>query len=82
MERLWVQWLFLGIFLHMISFGLLSSRDIDVDKYIGLNHVTNYESPPHQNWCIVQDKRGIIYGGNQATLLEFDGVTWRTIELL
>jgi signal transduction histidine kinase/DNA-binding response OmpR family regulator/ligand-binding sensor domain-containing protein len=33
----------------------------------------------HQNWAITQDSRGIIYVGNNAGLLEFDGVSWRVI---
>ncbi|MCK5056420.1 MAG: response regulator, partial [Candidatus Aminicenantes bacterium] len=32
-----------------------------------------------QNWSIIQDNRGIIYIGNQGGLLEFDGVSWRSI---
>jgi signal transduction histidine kinase/DNA-binding response OmpR family regulator len=34
-----------------------------------------------QNWSILQDKRGIIYVGNQIRLLEFDGVSWRKIDV-
>ncbi|MCP5105517.1 MAG: response regulator, partial [bacterium] len=34
-----------------------------------------------QNWCVLQDKRGIVYVGNQAGLLEFDGVSWRFIAI-
>ncbi|MGD2086176.1 MAG: response regulator [Candidatus Aminicenantes bacterium] len=32
-----------------------------------------------QNWCITQDRRGIIYAANNGGLLEFDGITWREI---
>ena len=32
-----------------------------------------------QNWCITQDKRGIIYTANNGGLMEFDGITWREI---
>ena len=32
-----------------------------------------------QNWAMVQDQRGIIYFGNQYGVLEYDGITWRTI---
>ena len=81
-ERLWVQWLFIIIFLLIIPFGLLSSADLNIDDYIGLNRVENYDTGvSFQNWVIVQDKRGIIYAGNQGTLLEFDGITWRTIKI-
>jgi signal transduction histidine kinase/DNA-binding response OmpR family regulator len=33
----------------------------------------------HQNWSVIQDRRGIIYVGNQGALLEFDGSSWRGI---
>ncbi len=33
------------------------------------------------NWCIVQDKRGVMYFGNEKGILEFDGVSWRKIEV-
>ncbi len=32
-----------------------------------------------ENWAIVQDKRGIIYVGNNWGILEYDGVNWRFI---
>jgi class 3 adenylate cyclase len=34
-----------------------------------------------QNWAIAQDGRGIMYFGNTSGLLEFDGLSWRTISL-
>ncbi|MFZ1800524.1 MAG: hypothetical protein WAU24_11725 [Chitinophagaceae bacterium] len=33
-----------------------------------------------QNWSIAQDKRGVIYVGNNDGLLEYDGVTWRQLD--
>jgi len=39
-----------------------------------------YEEHP-QNWDIVQDDRGIIYVANNNGVLEYDGETWRTIEI-
>jgi len=33
----------------------------------------------NQNWAIAQDQRGVLYFGNALGILEFDGVTWRTI---
>jgi signal transduction histidine kinase/CheY-like chemotaxis protein len=32
-----------------------------------------------QTWCIVQDKRGILYFGTASALLEYDGASWRRI---
>ena len=34
-----------------------------------------------QVWAIVQDKRGVIYAGTNAAVLEFDGASWRRISL-
>ncbi len=38
-----------------------------------------YKSMP-QNWAIVEDKRGIMYFGNNEGVLEYDGVYWRVIK--
>ncbi|MFH1320499.1 MAG: SpoIIE family protein phosphatase [Bacteroidota bacterium] len=40
-----------------------------------------YNARP-QNWAVVQDKRGIMYFGNNECILEFDGVKWRLIKTL
>ncbi len=40
------------------------------------NYLNEYDAHP-QNWAMVQDQRGIMYIGNTAGLLEYDGVTWR-----
>lgn len=32
-----------------------------------------------QNWAIAQDDRGVVYVGNNAGVLEYDGVSWRVI---
>ncbi len=34
----------------------------------------------YQNWCVVQDSRGIMYFGNDRGILEYDGSTWRLIK--
>ena len=34
-----------------------------------------------QNWDVLQDDNGLIYFANNAGVLEFDGRTWRVIEL-
>jgi signal transduction histidine kinase/DNA-binding response OmpR family regulator len=52
---------------------------------IGVKYIKNYtpkdynESP--KNYCILQDKRGVIYAANQGGLLEYDGVSWRLIPI-
>ena len=49
--------------------------------YTGFKYLENYTPETYkllaQNWCILQDPRGIIYAANQAGILEFDGVSWR-----
>lgn len=41
---------------------------------------TEYLAHP-QNWSIIQDSRGVMYFGNSAGLLEYDGVHWRLLSL-
>jgi signal transduction histidine kinase/DNA-binding response OmpR family regulator len=49
----------------------------------GIKYITNYSRKDYnnqsQNWSIIQDKREVIYVGNQGGLMEFDGVSWREI---
>ncbi len=33
------------------------------------------------NWKIIQDKRGLMYFGNGSGVLEFDGISWRKIQV-
>jgi PAS domain S-box-containing protein len=40
----------------------------------------DYNAGP-QNWCVVQDQRGVMYFGNSHCVLEYDGVSWRSIEV-
>jgi signal transduction histidine kinase/DNA-binding response OmpR family regulator len=53
----------------------------------GFKYLENYNPKPEaktiqpQNWCVIQDKQGVIYVGNNSTLLEFDGVSWRVIDI-
>ena len=34
-----------------------------------------------QNWAMVQDPRGVLYVGTNSGVAEFDGVSWRLIEV-
>jgi serine phosphatase RsbU (regulator of sigma subunit) len=51
----------------------------------GLLPVINYSAEEYkaaaQNWAAVQDHRGIMYFANNAGILEFDGETWRKLEV-
>ena len=51
----------------------------------GLPFIRNYspkECRQHdQNWAIIQDLRGVMYFGNSSGLLEYDGASWRLIQM-
>jgi len=70
------------IFLFL-SFVFLSFNSFCQDE-IGQPFI-EYYSPKeyhlsYQNWCVNQDKRGIMYFGNTEGILEYDGSSWRTIQ--
>lgn len=41
----------------------------------------DYALAGNQNGAIVPDDRGVMYFGNSSGILEYDGVSWRLIEL-
>ncbi len=51
----------------------------------GFKNIRTYTREDHgaqaQNFAIAQDHRGVIYVGNQEGVLEYDGVSWREIEV-
>ncbi|UCH96849.1 MAG: hypothetical protein JSV88_08350 [Candidatus Aminicenantes bacterium] len=51
----------------------------------GFKYLKNYAPAEYgrkpRNWTVLQDKRGIIYVGNNNDVLEFDGVSWRQIHV-
>jgi hypothetical protein len=51
----------------------------------GLPIIRNYLPSEHggtqQNWAIVQNKKGIMYFANTGGVLEYDGSSWRLIEI-
>ncbi|MCK9207708.1 MAG: hypothetical protein M0P66_11405, partial [Salinivirgaceae bacterium] len=67
----------LFIYLFIISF----ISNAQINQY-GIPFISNYTPKEYnageQNWCIVEDFRGVIYFGNNY-ILEFDGVNWRKI---
>lgn len=52
-------------------------------KDVGTPYIRNYYekelNASKQNWCIVQDFRGILYVANSKGVLEYDGANWRLI---
>jgi signal transduction histidine kinase/DNA-binding response OmpR family regulator/ligand-binding sensor domain-containing protein len=57
--------------LYSQNYGLKYSRNYIPDEY---------ELLP-QNWDILEDPNGLIYVANQGGLLEYDGVSWKSIEI-
>lgn len=51
---------------------------------MGMSYITNF--PPDvyraeaQNWAVVQDKRGVLFFGNNNGVLEYDGNAWNLIK--
>jgi len=60
-----------------------SNPDSILERDHSIKYLRNYSRKDYnlqpQNWSIIQDKRGVIYVGNQGGLLEFDGISWREI---
>src|SRR5258705_7698883 len=55
------------------------------EREAGLPFLRNYSPRQYgaqaQNWAITQDRRGIIYIGNNDGVLVYDGVHWQTIRV-
>lgn len=51
----------------------------------GYQYFRNYSKNDYnhhpQNWCITQDAAGLLFVGNLGGVLEYDGVSWRLIEI-
>jgi signal transduction histidine kinase/DNA-binding NarL/FixJ family response regulator len=68
-----------GAFFLPFTGNLIYCRDTGF-KY-SRHYTTDVYGQSPQNWTIAQDRRGVIYAGNQSGLLEYDGVSWRTIDV-
>jgi hypothetical protein len=69
--------LFIGLFLETTWNENLYCKSPRL-KYYRDYSPDDYDLQP-QNWCILQGHRGIIYAANQGGLLEYDGVSWKSI---
>ena len=68
----------LVIYLVMIS-GIASGQLNELGHYPIYNFSPKQYSALNQNWCAVQDSRGIMYFGNNKGVLEYDGEEWNLI---
>ncbi len=68
------------LLLFCLFFPLLSSA-----QELGSPFIRNYTPKMYnahvQNWDLLQDQRGIMYFGNGDGLMEYDGVSFRVLEL-
>ncbi|WP_338792558.1 SpoIIE family protein phosphatase [Bernardetia sp. MNP-M8] len=72
--------LFMCALLVVISLGFCSK--VEAQAIPTAEHYTIYDYHAHpQNWSVVQDDIGRIYVANTKGVLEYDGNTWRLIEL-
>lgn len=68
------------LFLLSLNITFLNAQVI---KDYGVPYIRNYSPKEYnaapQNWCVLQDNRGIIYIGGNDGVLEYDGRSWRLI---
>ena len=76
----------LKLHLFVFVFFLLGMLVLNAQPdYFGSPSITSFSRTDYQagtqNWAIEQDKRGIMYFGNNKGLLEFDGTNWEAFSL-
>jgi signal transduction histidine kinase/ligand-binding sensor domain-containing protein len=68
------------LFLFSVSLGV---HLYGSTRQVGIPLIKNYSPKEfkanNDTWAIVQDDRGILYFGNSAGILEFDGTHWKNI---
>src|ERR1035437_4716049 len=74
------------IFLILSLLSVSFSQPLDYEQQeISKPFVKVYSNKVYKaeatNWCVLQDKRGVMYFGNERGLLEYDGISWRKIDL-
>ncbi len=73
--------------LVIFTFLLLTANNAYAQNKIksGYPLINNYSPKEYgafqSNWAIAQDKRGVMYFGNDSGLLEFDGESWRLYQV-
>ena len=71
------------LLLVLLAAGAGWTRAADPAHHEGLPFAQHFTPRDYQAntdcWCMVQDARGIMYVGNHALVLEYDGSAWRKI---
>ena len=68
--------LFIPIFVHTQNIYQYEKGLPFIQNYFPKDYKADF-----QNWCTVQDHRGILYFANGNGVLEFDGEHWRIIKV-
>jgi len=73
-------------FISSLLFGFITSSLFGQFYKTGIPFIKNYTpvetTGSEQNWSVVQDHRGVMYfGNNDDGVLEYDGVSWRSIPI-
>lgn len=64
-------------YLLLLSFVCLPIKSIFAYKPHIINLAKSTYQADNKNWSIGQDEKGVMYFGNDAGLLEFDGIEWK-----
>jgi signal transduction histidine kinase/DNA-binding response OmpR family regulator len=74
--------LFIAILILVVLVGTARelTRENSGLKYLKYYSNKEYNKSP-QNWVIGQDQRGVIYAANQGGVLQFDGLSWESIDI-
>src|ERR1700722_3023034 len=64
-----------------LTLPLTAGFNPETGDYVYQRYTARQYGASPQNWAIAQDRRGVMYFANHYGLLEFDGNSWRKIEL-
>ncbi len=66
----------------ILSFNIFAQHNAMAGSPYIQNYTSeDYNTPEDQIWLIIQDTQGLMYFANNNGVLEFDGNTWRLIEI-
>jgi signal transduction histidine kinase len=64
--------------------GFLAAGLLSAASPLGAPLITNFPAEVYrsddQTWAVIQDRRGVLYFGCTAGLLEYDGLAWRVLQ--
>ena len=77
-----VKWLYPFLIALVLFPAILYDQILNSHSEVGRAFIRNYNPTLGvRNRCVVQDKQGLIYIASEHGVHEYDGVTWRIIEI-